>query len=73
LRAASGTGVSKKKSPDWGPPQPSSRNLKVTEDRSIEEEQGHILFYSVDRFLRDVVEELLLCLRRCAKLRTFQR
>lgn len=30
--------------------------LRVTEDRSIEDEQGRVLFYSAARFLRDVVE-----------------
>ena len=30
--------------------------LRVTEDESIEEDQGRVLFYSADRFLRDVVE-----------------
>src|SRR5262245_5880933 len=30
--------------------------LRVTGDRSIEDEQGRVLFYSADRFLRDVVE-----------------
>jgi len=30
--------------------------LRVTEDQSIEDEQGRVLFYSADRFLRDVVE-----------------
>jgi len=30
--------------------------LRVTEDQSIEDEQGRVLFYSADRFLRDVAE-----------------
>jgi hypothetical protein len=30
--------------------------LRVTEDQSIEDAQGRVLFYSADRFLRDVVE-----------------